>query len=82
MKSEGYMAVVMRTYDRFAEGFTANHEGADLGGDSFNGIKVTLGCDRETSLEDIDAEARELLRDFNLLIHGKGDSWGLSGKAR
>jgi hypothetical protein len=65
------------TYDGVANGFTANHEGADLVGDPLDGVKVALRGNREAGLEDIDSEARELLSNLDLLVHCESNSWRL-----
>jgi hypothetical protein len=44
-----------------------DHRALDLAGDRPYGLEITGGGDRETSLDDIDAEPRELLGDLQLL---------------
>ena len=42
-----------------------------------DGLKVAVGRDREACLTDVDAEARELLGDVNLLACGQRRARGL-----
>lgn len=50
---------------------------SDLIGDQSDGFKVGIGRRRKSGLYNVDAEARELPRDIELLLGGHGGSGGL-----
>ena len=45
-----------------------DHRAADVRGDHADGFGVRLGRDRETGLDDVHAERRELVRQLELLV--------------
>ena len=54
----------------------------DLAGDRLDGLEVARRGDREAGLDDVDAEARELVRDLDLLLRVQRDPGGLLAVAQ
>ena len=63
-------------------GEAGDHRALDLAGDRLDGLEVARRGDREAGLDDVDAEARELLRDLELLLRVERDAGRLLAVAQ